>query len=126
MSINVPFTVILTGIALIFFGIWGIVAPKMVTKWVRHVSKQGGYVLATGVRFGLAFVFYLAAPRSKVPEVMLAFAVIVGLAAVVLMLIGFRRYSRWVRKWRHQPHWAIRLQMLLLMAFGGSLIWLLS
>lgn len=117
--------VLLFGIVLSVLAVWGISQPLRFREAISTViEKRSGFYLAIGTRLLLGAALMTAASFSRFPRTFSVFGWIAIVAAVVLFLIGRRRFrdfaAWWLRKFS-DPF--MRVWLLAAVAFGAFLIY---
>jgi hypothetical protein len=112
------------GIFLAAFGIFGVIRPGTLTRFVA-ISWQApsGLYLAMAIRliFGVALIG--AASSSRFPTVLLIIGALSIVTAVVAPLLGFERVRAFAEWWLVRPFWLIRAWAGIASAFGVFLVW---
>lgn len=117
--------VLLAGISLCAFAVWGFVAPRKAMAWVKatmHAAWGIWFAVVIRVVLGIALIAY--APSSRFPMIFEIVGWISLIAAVVAVLLGRDRLQKFVDWWleRFAPR-VIRLWLLIALAFGGFLVY---
>ncbi len=117
--------ILIMGIAICVFAIWGIQAPQKLAQWViGMMEKDGAIYLAVAVRILLGLALIFAAQESRFPLVFLILGWIVIAAAFAAAFMGHERLRRLVHWWFEQfSPTGIRVWLLFAIAFGGFLIY---
>ena len=117
--------VLLAGISLCMFSVWGFFAPERLSQLVKTtIAADWGIYFAVIVRLMLGVALIVAAPESLFPMAFLIVGWIAIVAAAAAAFIGRERLRR-IMDWfleRFTPS-IIRLWLLIGMAFGGFLIY---
>lgn len=109
----------LVGAAIVALGLAGVAAPArlvgLLTRW-RAPERRW---TAVGVRLVLGVVFLIAAPECRLPRVAQAVGVLAIISALVLVLMGPRRFTAFIGWWVDQPPAVLRIWFAGAAAFGA-------
>ena len=119
--------VLLLGVLMTVVGLIGLVEPATVLGWIDSMfQKPSGLYVAALIRFVAGVILVLAAPSTRFPEVIWIIGLIAIVAALSLPLIGFRRVRSLLDWWTKTSAAVIAVSFLLLIVFGGFLIYAAS
>jgi len=79
---------------IVILGLWGFLAPRSISVFVRSWSTMGGMWLAVALRASFAIVLWFAAPLSRTEMALKALAGLSAVSAVVLPIIGLTRFQK--------------------------------
>jgi|TARA_B100002003_G_scaffold209613_1_gene204940 hypothetical protein len=88
--------VTLFGLVVVGIGLMTIVRPKSVESILRHLLQGRRLYLVMGGQVAMAWLFYAAATQSRSPTVMTAFALGFMASAVIMLVMGLKRFRAWV------------------------------
>ena len=117
--------VLLAGISLCAFAIWGFVAPGKAMEWIKGtMDADWGIWFAVGIRVVLGFALIFSAAESRFPQTFEIIGWIAIVAAVAGVLLGRQRLQRFTNWWIERfSAWSIRLWVLIALAFGVFLVY---
>ena len=118
LAIFALFIVLASGLTVIF--------PSELLSFVREAVIGPGVWWAAGARLLLAVLLWFSAPDSRTPNTFKVLAVLAVMAALFLVTIGPAGMLELVDWLDSLPHWVLRLQSMLGVAFGVFLLWSLS
>ena len=110
------------GALLIVVGLFGLIRPGALQKWVKEMNPTLRYVVAVGVRVGLGLLIVYAAPETRWPIQMRLLGYFVLAVALALMIAGPRRLGHIVDWWSGRSAAPIRIGSLAAIAFGALFI----
>jgi hypothetical protein len=114
----------LFGILIAAACIWGIVAPRyMVDKIVKFWNQPAGLWLAIGVRVVVGVLFILAAAETRYPTFFQIFGVLILVAAAAIPIVGKERLTRLINWFTGMPTLAIRLWLIIGLAFSLFIVY---
>lgn len=125
---DIVFIVLALAVALFVFvmGAWGVFAPGSIFKFISGWSSKNGFWLAVLLRLAFGLALWLAAPDTRLPEILRALGAIGILSAAALPLVGYARFERVIAWWTKRPPFAMRLWSLLAVAIGAVVLWSLT
>ena len=107
-------------------GAWGVFAPGSIFAFISGWSSKKGFWLAVLLRLCFGLVLWLAAPDTRLPELLRALGALSIVSAVTLPLVGYERFARVIEWWIRRPRWTMRLWSLLAVAIGATVLWSLT
>lgn len=115
--------VALFGVLVAGVGLLGVIRPDRLMAWISQWRGASRLWFAAGLRLVLGVVLLLAAPQCRAPEVIRILGWITLVAALLLPLLGARRFDAFVDWWLAREPGFIRTWSLLAVAVGGFLIY---
>jgi hypothetical protein len=114
----------LLGLAIVGFGVAGLIRPKQLMQSVTAAWKTSrGLYLAVGVRIVLGVALLAAGPGSRFPQALWVLGILSLAGAVVLAVLGVSRFQRFVQWWAARPDGVVRVWSAFALAFGGFLLY---
>ena len=104
-------------------GILGAASPDRLKSLVGRWRGQSRLWTAVLVRVVLGVALIIAAPSCRLPVVVTAIGILALIAAVVIPLLGQRRFDRFIDWWLGCRAVVVRAWSLAAMVFGGVLIY---
>jgi hypothetical protein len=117
------FVVSLFGVLIAAIGLVGVVQPSRLVRTLADWGAQKRLGVAVAVRLVMGVVLLIAAPSCRLPEVVRVVGVIALVAALVLPLLGSKRFEAFVGWWFARPPGFIRGWSLVAVAFGALLLY---
>ncbi len=115
------------GILLLLTGISLIVKPELIFTWIENnMENTSLYITAIVVRLVLGVLFIVAASTSRYPAVLKFFGYLFILAAFILIFIGQEHFQDFIASIIPNAKPFTALTGLLVIAFGGFLIYAFS
>lgn len=117
--------VLVAGVALCSFALWGIFAPQKLLQFVKSMMDTNwGIYVAVIIRLILGAALIVSAPSSRFPMLFVIVGWIAIVAAVTGVILGRARLRRFVAWWfRWFTPLGVRLWLLIAVAFGAFLIY---
>lgn len=116
--------VMLFGLALLGFGVVGLIRPSTLMQFVVTAWQTSrGLYLAVVLRLVLGVALLVAAPGSRFPQALWFLGVVSLTAAVALPVIGLARFRRFVQWWVARPPGVVRGWCAFALGFGGFLLY---
>lgn len=106
-------------------GAYGVLAPGRLQNFIRSFQTRPGHVAAAAIRLVYGIALVLAAPGSRAPRLIWILGIVVLVAGLITMGVGFQRFSRLMKWWLKQGLGLVRAWALLAMAFGVYLTYVL-
>lgn len=113
------------GVLSLLLGLWGVLAPSRVADLAQRFGSAGGLWIAAAIRLVFGLALWFAAPASHAPMLFQIFGVVALLAALLIPLMGLRRFKALIDWWTTLSPAAMRLNCLVAAAFGGVVLWAL-
>jgi len=122
--------VVLFGLLIVSTCLWALFRPRWLFEFAKPMLEQGWLMfLAVGIRIVLGVALLLVAEDSAFPSAFNILGWIAIIAAVALPFIGMARVKALIDWMETLPQTAIRLWVVVGIAFGGFLLfgvrWLL-
>jgi len=117
--------VLIAGVSLCLFAVWGLYAPLKLMYSVKAVmDADWGIYFAVLLRVALGVALVLSASDSRFPSVFTILGWVAIVAGLVAAILGRARLRRFVNWWvdRFSPS-SIRLWVVFALAFGVTLIY---
>lgn len=115
--------VILLGLIVVLLGFLGMLKPTLLIGLTRSFwSSSKSLYYAIGIRLTLGIILILVGPNSRFPSVIQLIGVIAIVGAIAIPLIGAERIQSIISWWLRQPTWFIRMWSVVVIIFGGFLI----
>jgi len=113
----------LLGAAIAAIGLFGAVSPARMIGLITRLELASRLWIAVVARLVIGALFVLAAEGCRMPQLVRVVGVIAIVAAVVLALLGPRRFEAFVGWWLRRPTSFIRGGGAVAVAFGALLIY---
>ena len=104
-------------------GLLGAASPARFRGLFALMSARDRYLAAIIMRVLMALLFWWLADSLRHPQVMRVLAVIAGVAAVAVLLVGPRRLDQTVDWWLARSDAVLRISLMFAVAFGGYLVY---
>ena len=115
--------VVLFGLVLVLFSLWGIASPERLVRMVHGVmDKSWGIPFAVGVRLIMGVALLFTAPASKFPVLFKAFGWLALIAAAALPVLGRERLVP-LFDWFQKSNLVIRLWLIVGVIFGVFMLY---
>ncbi len=112
------------GLVIGALGVAGVVRPRWLLDLVGSTWRSpAGMYLVAGLRIAIGLLLVLAAPSCRAPEIVRIVGIISVLAGVLVPALGRARISRLVDWFVARRPAVVRLWCLLVIAFGGFLVY---
>ena len=96
----------------------GMVSPIKLLNIVRHFQSPAGIYAAAALRVILGVALFLAAPTSRVPEIVRILGIIILVAGLITPLFGLERFRRLLVWWSVRGTTFMRIWAGFALAFG--------
>lgn len=110
------------GILLIVVGLFGVVRPRVLQRWVVGMESRRRYALAVAIRLALGVFLLAVAPEARWAGATRVLGYVVLAAALVVLLMGPRRLDAAVQWWTTKPLVALRFAAVAALAFGALMV----
>jgi hypothetical protein len=114
------------GLCVATVGVVGMLAPSSLVWIAQHSVTSGAFYLLAAVRVAVGVVLISAAPASRAPKAlrMVGYVIVVaGLATALTGLVGMERARTIIGWWLDQGTGIIRVTSVVLVAFGGFVVY---
>ena len=99
-------------------GALGIVSPMGLLSIVRQFQRPAGIYAAAILRVVLGVALFLAAPSSRLPEVVRILGIIIFVSGLITPLFGLERFRRLLNWWSARGPAFMRVWAGFALAFG--------
>jgi len=99
-------------------GALGIVSPMGLLSIVRQFQRPAGLYAAAILRIVLGVALFLAAPTSRLPEVVRILGLIIFVSGLITPLFGLERFHRLLNWWSARGPTFMRVWAGFALAFG--------
>lgn len=99
-------------------GALGIVSPMGLLRIVRQFQRPAGLYAAAILRVVLGGALFLAAPTSRLPEVVRILGIIIFVSGLITPLFGLERFRRLLNWWSARGPVFMRIWAGFALAFG--------
>ncbi|MDX1394722.1 MAG: hypothetical protein R3195_10025 [Gemmatimonadota bacterium] len=117
------YVVELVGAAMVLIGLYGVVVPDGLVRFGRRFLGVGGVWAAFAIRALAAVAMWFAAPASATPTTFRVLAILFGVGAVMVPMIGTERLDRLVAWGAGLRSGVLRAISLAAGALGAFLLW---
>jgi hypothetical protein len=104
-------------------GVFGLVSPAGMQSLVSGFRSPAGRWTAVALRLVLGIALWRVAPASRTPAVLHVLAVLFGASALVLVLMGERRFEALLSSWLRKSPSVVRASSLVPVLLGAFLLW---
>lgn len=114
------------GLLVATVGVVGMLAPSSLVWIAQHSVTPGAFYLIAVVRLAVGLVLISAASASRAPKALriVGYVIVVaGLATALTGLVGMERARALIGWWVGQDAGIIRVTSVLLVAFGGFVVY---
>jgi len=104
-------------------GVFGLISPARLRSGLSRFRSRAGLAVAVALRLVLGLALWRAAPASRTPMVFQALGVLSMTSALVLPLLGLRRFQAILSWWSRRSTLFVRAWSVLEVALGAFLLW---
>ncbi len=115
--------VVLFSLAILAVCVYGVVSPTGYIGFAKKTFAALGVWGASTLRVLLAVSLWVVADQSVTPIVFRALALMSGLAALAVPIIGAARIEQLIQWVAEQPAWVVRSTCALGIGLGAFLLW---
>lgn len=110
------------GILFVALSVFFIVKPQAM-KYLWNFFAVNGRIYIVGIlRFILAVIFLISARECHRPAIIIAIGIFLFIAGLIIFILGPKKLVPVLDWWRQKPLWVLRILALVLLAFGGLII----
>jgi hypothetical protein len=104
-------------------GVLGLVSPARMQSLASRFGSPVGRWTAVVLRLVLAVALWRVGPASRAPAVLHVLAVLSAASALMLVLVGERRFEALVSAWSKKEPSVVRVVSLASALLGAALLW---
>lgn len=105
------------------FGVFGLVSPAGMSRFVSRFRSPAGFWTAVVLRLAFGVVLWRVAPASRAPAVLRALGVVSAASALALLLMGIPRFQAILSWWSRQSTVLVRVWSAVAVGLGAFLLW---
>ena len=115
--------IIIIGIVIMIMGVAYFAEPKIM-KWLLNFFRQGERIYIAGImRLVLGIIFLLSARQCDMTWIIILISIVFIAGSLLIFVLGPRRLNPIIEWWEKLPVWVLRILAVVMLAFGGLIIY---